>query len=154
MSGIAVRLEGVRKTFKNLVAVADLSLDVRAGELFGLLGPNGAGKTTTLRMITNILRPDAGRIEILGQPAGEATRDRLGYMPEERGLYPRMILFEQLLFLARSRGCQGPRPRGGYPLGSSAWALRKQPRREPTNSARACSKKHSSSRRSSTIPRS
>jgi ABC-2 type transport system ATP-binding protein len=100
MSGIAVRLEGVRKTFKNLVAVADLSLDVRAGELFGLLGPNGAGKTTTLRMITNILRPDAGRIEILGQPAGEATRDRLGYMPEERGLYPRMILFEQLLFLA------------------------------------------------------
>src|SRR5262249_2398110 len=74
------------------------------GSVFGLLGPNGAGKTTTLRMVMNVFAPDAGRIEILGRPADHASRDRIGYMPEERGLYPRMALAEQLLFLAALKG--------------------------------------------------
>jgi len=72
--------------------------------VFGLLGPNGAGKTTTLRMVMNELGPDSGTIEILGRPADHAIRDRIGYMPEERGLYPRMVLEEQLLFMAEIKG--------------------------------------------------
>jgi ABC-2 type transport system ATP-binding protein len=86
------------------VAVQDLSLQVPRHSVFGLLGPNGAGKTTTLRMVMDILGPDAGTIEILGQPADHAARDRIGYMPEERGLYPRMVLEEQLVFMAAIKG--------------------------------------------------
>src|SRR5688572_26677864 len=100
----AIRLTGVRKAYSGHVAVEGLSLDIPRGGAFGLLGPNGAGKTTTLRMVMNILRPDEGAIEILGAPAGQKTRDRVGYMPEERGLYPRMALEEQLLFFAALKG--------------------------------------------------
>ncbi len=100
----ALSLSDVRKTFTGHVAVAGLSLDVPRGGVFGLLGPNGAGKTTTLRMVMNVLVPDSGRIEILGRPAGQAERDRIGYMPEERGLYPRMMVEEQLLFMAEIKG--------------------------------------------------
>jgi ABC-2 type transport system ATP-binding protein len=103
-SDTAIRLSGVRKAFAGHVAVRDLSLEVPRGSVFGLLGPNGAGKTTTLRMVMNVFAPDAGRIEILGRPADHAARDRIGYMPEERGLYPRMALGEQLLFLAVLKG--------------------------------------------------
>src|SRR4029079_11354470 len=74
------------------------------GSIFGLLGPNGAGKTTTLRMIMNVIAPDTGTITILGRPADQESRDRIGYMPEERGLYPRMVLEEQLLFFAEVKG--------------------------------------------------
>ena len=100
----AIRLIGVRKAYSGHVAVEDLSLNVPRGSAFGLLGPNGAGKTTTLRMVMNILRPDRGRVEILGAPTGQETRDRVGYMPEERGLYPRMALEEQLIFFAALKG--------------------------------------------------
>jgi ABC-2 type transport system ATP-binding protein len=94
----------VRKGFSGHVAVKDLSFEVPRGSVFGLLGPNGAGKTTTLRMVMNVFAPDAGTIEILGQPADHATRDRIGYRPEERGLYPRMVLEEQLVFMAAIKG--------------------------------------------------
>jgi len=100
----ALVLRGIRKAFAGHVAVQDLSLQVPRHSVFGLLGPNGAGKTTTLRMVMNILGPDAGTIEILGQPADHAARDRIGYMPEERGLYPRMVLEEQLVFMAAIKG--------------------------------------------------
>jgi ABC-2 type transport system ATP-binding protein len=100
----ALVLKGVSKAFAGPVAVRDLSLEVPRGSVFGLLGPNGAGKTTTLRMVMNILGADAGSIRILGQLADHATRDRIGYMPEERGLYPRMVLEEQLLFMASIKG--------------------------------------------------
>jgi len=100
----AIELRGIGKAFAGHVAVRDLSLDVPRGSVFGLLGPNGAGKTTTLRMVMNILGPDAGTIEILGRPADHATRDRIGYMPEERGLYPRMVLEDQLVFMASIKG--------------------------------------------------
>ena len=104
MSDEAIRLSGVNKAFSGHRAVEDLSLSVPRGAAFGLLGPNGAGKTTTLRMILNVLGPDSGTIEILGRPANQETRDRIGYMPEERGLYPRMVVEEQLLFFAELKG--------------------------------------------------
>ncbi len=104
MSDKAIVLRGIGKVFAGHVAVNDLSLEVPRGSVFGLLGPNGAGKTTTLRMIMDIFAPDTGTIEILGRPADHATRDRIGYMPEERGLYPRMVLEEQLVFMAAIKG--------------------------------------------------
>jgi ABC-2 type transport system ATP-binding protein len=104
VSDKAIVLRGVGKAFSGHVAVKDLSLEVPRGSVFGLLGPNGAGKTTTLRMVMDILAPDTGTIEILGRPADRASRDRIGYMPEERGLYPRMVLEEQLVFMAAIKG--------------------------------------------------
>ncbi len=104
MSQNALVLRGIRKAFAGHVAVNELSLEVPRNSIFGLLGPNGAGKTTTLRMVMDILGPDAGTIEILGRPADPAARDRIGYMPEERGLYPRMVLEEQLVFMAAIKG--------------------------------------------------
>jgi ABC-2 type transport system ATP-binding protein len=104
LSAAAIRLEGVRKAYAGHVAVHGLSLSIARGSVFGLLGPNGAGKTTTLRMVMDVLRPDEGRIEILGRAADQAGRDRIGYMPEERGLYPRMVVEEQLLFFAELKG--------------------------------------------------
>lgn len=92
------------RLYPGVRAVDGISLQVRQGQCFGLLGPNGAGKTTTLRMVMNILGPDSGTIEILGKPADHAARDRIGYMPEERGLYPRMVLEEQLVFMAAIKG--------------------------------------------------
>jgi len=104
MNDKAIVLKGIRKAFAGHVAVKDLSLEVPRESVFGLLGPNGAGKTTTLRMVLDILGPDSGTIEILGKPADHAARDRIGYMPEERGLYPRMVLEEQLVFMAAIKG--------------------------------------------------
>jgi ABC-2 type transport system ATP-binding protein len=104
MSDDAIRLSGVGKSYSGHRAVHDLSLSVPRGGAFGLLGPNGAGKTTTLRMVMNVIAPDTGVIEILGRPSVQETRDRVGYMPEERGLYPRMIVEDQLLFFAELKG--------------------------------------------------
>jgi ABC-2 type transport system ATP-binding protein len=104
VSESALVLDGVAKSFSGHHAVRDFSLQVPRGSILGLLGPNGAGKTTTLRMVMNVIAPDRGRIEILGRPADDAARDRIGYMPEERGLYPRMVLEEQLLFMAAIKG--------------------------------------------------
>jgi ABC-2 type transport system ATP-binding protein len=104
MSESAIRLAGVTKAFHGHLAVSDLSLEVPRGSVFGLLGPNGAGKTTTLRMVLDVLAPDAGTIEILGRSSDQAARDRVGYLPEERGLYPRMVVEEQLLFFGQAKG--------------------------------------------------
>lgn len=91
-------LDRVTKTFDEFVAVNELSLKVRSGRIYGLLGPNGAGKTTTIRMITGITMPDSGRIELFGQPMSREMQDRIGYLPEERGLYKKMKVGEQLRF--------------------------------------------------------
>ncbi len=91
-------LDRVTKTFDEFVAVDELSLKVRSGRIFGLLGPNGAGKTTTIRMITGITMPDSGRVELFGQPMSRELQDRIGYLPEERGLYKKMKVGEQLRF--------------------------------------------------------
>ncbi len=93
-------LNGVRKAFQRLVAVDDLSFTIPAGSMFGLLGANGAGKTTTLRMILSILTPDAGSITWNGKPIDRVPRHSFGYLPEERGLYPKMKAGDELVFLA------------------------------------------------------
>jgi ABC-2 type transport system ATP-binding protein len=100
----AINVSGVTKRFDGVTAVNDLSLQIQEGSVFGLLGPNGAGKTTTLRMILRITVPDEGHIEMLGEPLTEASQDRIGYLPEERGLYTRMKVREVLLFLAGLKG--------------------------------------------------
>ncbi|MCA1815220.1 MAG: ATP-binding cassette domain-containing protein [Acidobacteria bacterium] len=99
-----LRLEGVSKSFGDFAAVSDLSLTVRPGTIYGLLGPNGAGKSTTIRMIVNIIAPDAGRVELYGQRMSERLMDRIGYLPEERGLYKKMRVGEQLRFFAELKG--------------------------------------------------
>jgi ABC-2 type transport system ATP-binding protein len=100
----AVLIEHITKSYDTVTAVNDLSLAIRQGAVFGLLGPNGAGKTTTLRMVMRILVPDTGTIRILGQPLTDKTQDLIGYLPEERGLYPRMEVRKVLVFLAALKG--------------------------------------------------
>ena len=100
-------LDHVSKSFGDFVAVRDLSLQVRPGRVFGLIGPNGAGKTTTIRMIVNITAPDSGRVELFGQAMSTAMQDRIGYLPEERGLYKRMKVGEQLRFFAELKDLHG-----------------------------------------------
>ncbi len=97
-------LQHITKRFDGVVAVDDLSLEISEGRLYGLLGPNGAGKTTTIRMIMNIIVPDSGRIELFGEPFQEALKDRIGYLPEERGLYGKMKITDLLIFLAAIKG--------------------------------------------------
>jgi len=97
---ITVNLEHVTKRFGDFVAVNELSLRVQAGRIYGLLGPNGAGKTTTIRMIVNITAPDTGTIQLFGFPVSPALQDRIGYLPEERGLYKRMRVADQIRFFA------------------------------------------------------
>jgi len=99
-SEITVKLDGVSKSFGEFTAVKELSLAVRAGRVFGLLGPNGAGKSTTIRMIVNITVPDSGSISIFGRKIDAQLQDRIGYLPEERGLYRRMKVVDQLRFFA------------------------------------------------------
>ncbi len=96
----AIDLSGVTKAFGRFNAVDGLSLRVPRGAMFGLLGPNGAGKTTTIRMIMNITAPDSGEIRILGHPMDRQTQNRIGYLPEERGLYRKMKVIDHLYFLA------------------------------------------------------
>jgi ABC-2 type transport system ATP-binding protein len=102
-----VVLEHVTKSFGEFTAVNDLSLSVRAGRIYGLLGPNGAGKTTTIRMIVNITAPDSGAITVFGQRITPQLQDRIGYLPEERGLYKKMKVGDQLKFFAELKSVPG-----------------------------------------------
>jgi ABC-2 type transport system ATP-binding protein len=95
-----VSIGHITKSFGEFTAVSDLSLAVYPGRVFGLLGPNGAGKTTTIRMIVNITAPDSGRIEVFGQQITPELQDRIGYLPEERGLYKKMKVGDQIKFFA------------------------------------------------------
>lgn len=126
----ALIIEGVTKRFDSLTAVSGLSLRIREGAIFGLLGPNGAGKTTTLRMIMRILIPDEGSIQAFGEPLSERTQDLMGYLPEERGLYPRMEVQKILVFLAALKGvpeAEAERRAGEWleRLELSTWAKKK-----------------------------
>jgi ABC-2 type transport system ATP-binding protein len=100
----AVEIDHVTKTFGEHVAVDDLSLRVPTGSVYGFIGPNGSGKTTTLRMIMRILHPDHGRITVLGQEKHSAANDRVGYLPEERGLYKQMRVRDLLRFYSELKG--------------------------------------------------
>lgn len=97
----ALEVRGLSKSYATVQAVNGLSFEVKQGEIFGLLGPNGAGKTTSIRMILDIIKPDGGEIRVLGGPMTEAKKSRIGYLPEERGLYDDMTLMDTLLFLGQ-----------------------------------------------------
>jgi ABC-2 type transport system ATP-binding protein len=100
----AITLENVTKSYDSVTAVNNVSLRVRQGAILGLLGPNGAGKTTTIRMVMNILVPDEGSIRVMDTQVSDDTRDLIGYLPEERGLYPRMKVRDVIVFLAALHG--------------------------------------------------
>lgn len=99
-----IQVENIVKAFGTLRAVDDVTFDVDPGEIFGLLGPNGAGKTTTIRIILDIFKADSGRVAILGGPMSEQKKDRIGYLPEERGLYQEIKLEQCLVYLATLKG--------------------------------------------------
>jgi len=101
---MGLKVTGVSKSFGTFQAIKDLSMEVREGAIFGFLGANGAGKTTTMRMILDILRPDSGSITWNGEDVPQVPRRNWGYLPEERGLYPKMEVEDQLVFLARLNG--------------------------------------------------
>jgi ABC-2 type transport system ATP-binding protein len=99
-----VSLDNIRKVYGEKVAVAGLSLTIEAGTMFGLLGPNGSGKSSTIRMMIGITRPDSGTVTLFGQPFCREALSRVGYLPEERGLYKKMKVLDQLVFLGRLHG--------------------------------------------------
>ena len=104
MSAKAVVVDSVSKSFGDVAAVREVSFDVMQGEIFGIVGQNGAGKTTVLRMIMDIFRPDAGRILVFGQPPGNSVNQRIGYLPEERGIYVGLKVRKVLEYFARLKG--------------------------------------------------
>jgi ABC-2 type transport system ATP-binding protein len=99
-----VELQHVRKVYDTKIAVADLSFRIEPGSMFGLLGPNGSGKTSTIRMMIGITVPDSGTVTLFGQPFARTSLNRVGYLPEERGLYKKMKVMDQLIFLGQLHG--------------------------------------------------
>ena len=100
----AVEVSHIIKAFADKIVVDDLSFSVAQGEMFGLIGPNGAGKTTTIRMMMDIIKPDSGEVTIFGEKLGEAMKNSLGYLPEERGLYKKLRVIESIVYLASLKG--------------------------------------------------
>lgn len=107
----ALVIENITKRFGNFYAVKNLSLKIPEGTIYSLLGPNGAGKTTTIRMVMNIIMPDEGTIQVLNEKMGDQMKSRVGYLPEDRGLYPKMRVGELLLFLSELKGIRGQEAR-------------------------------------------
>jgi len=95
---------GISKQFADMKVVDNISFDVAPGEIFGLIGPNGAGKTTTIRMIMDIIKPDSGKIKVLGDSLSEKTKDGIGYLPEERGLYKKLTVAQSTQYIASLKG--------------------------------------------------
>ena len=124
----AIELHQVTKTFGKQTAVDHIDLTVPEGAIYGFIGPNGSGKTTTLRMILRIFQPDSGSVTVLGQSQGKTADDRLGYLPEERGLYKRMRVRDILTYYARLKGMYDCKPEIDQwleRLGASDWANKK-----------------------------
>jgi ABC-2 type transport system ATP-binding protein len=120
----AIEIHGVTKSFGKTVAVNNLDLAVPEGSIYGFIGPNGSGKTTTLRLILRIFQPDAGRVVVLGQDGGNVADDRLGYLPEERGLYKRMKVLDAIEYFARLknfRDCRAAAREWLARLGGADW---------------------------------
>ncbi len=101
---LVVELAGVTKAYESKVAVKNLSLSIEAGQMFGLLGPNGAGKTSSIRMMMGITMPDSGSVSLFGQRFERKSLERVGYLPEERGLYKKMKVLDQLIFFGQLHG--------------------------------------------------
>ena len=101
-----IEVENISKNFGKHTAVDQVSFEVKPGEIFGLLGPNGAGKTTSIRIILDIFKPDRGKVTIFGGPMEESKKNRIGYLPEERGLYQDLPLEHCLIYLASLKGME------------------------------------------------
>jgi ABC-2 type transport system ATP-binding protein len=115
-----VELAGVTKAYETKIAVNNLSLAIDAGQMFGLLGPNGAGKTSSIRMMMGITIPDSGSVSLFNKPFERASLNQVGYLPEERGLYKKMKVLEQLVFFGQLHGV----PAGEARTRATAWARR------------------------------
>ena len=141
------------KRYGPVVALDGASFTADPGRIVGFLGPNGAGKTTTMRCIFGLARPDRGEVRWAGAPVDREARLRFGYMPEQRGLYPRMRVAEQLSYFAQQHGMSAARPRTRpRAAGSSGWAWPTAPSRSSRSCRTATSSASSWRRRSSTIP--
>ena len=103
----AVEVSHIVKSYADKAVVDDLSFSVAQGEVFGLIGPNGAGKTTTIRMMMDIIKPDSGEVTVLGEKLSEASKNKLGYLPEERGLYRKLTAIDSIIYLASLKGMDG-----------------------------------------------
>jgi len=128
MSDYAVQLEQVTKSFGAATAVRELDLSIPTGSIYGFIGPNGSGKTTTIRMILRIFFPDRGRVVVLGKDSGDCADDRVGYLPEERGLYRRMKVRDLLRYYARLKGfrdCDAEITSWLERLGADSWENRR-----------------------------
>lgn len=102
----SVEVNHILKAYGNRAAVDDVSFEVNQGEIFGLIGPNGAGKTTTIRMMMDIIKPDSGDIKILGEKLTDASKDKIGYLPEERGLYKKLSVIDTIIYFASLKGVE------------------------------------------------
>ena len=100
----SIEVNHILKTYGNRAAVNDVSFDVNQGEIFGLIGPNGAGKTTTIRMMMDIIKPDSGDIKVLGEKLNDNSKNKIGYLPEERGLYKKMSVMDTIIYFASLKG--------------------------------------------------
>jgi len=145
-----VCVKAVTKRFGDVTAVRELSLDVAPGTIFGLLGPNGAGKTTTLRMILGIFLPDEGSISIFDGREIENAKDRIGYLPEERGLYRKMKVGDVLRFFCEIKGVEKEAARKGADYWLERLRLADWKEKKWKSSREECSRRCSSSRRLST----
>mgnify|MGYP001046498012 FL=1 len=103
-ANVAIAARSISRSYGSFKAVDNLNFEVYGGEIFAMLGPNGAGKSTTIRMILDILKPDSGSIEVLGGPLTDATKDRIGYLPEERGLYRNVKVLDMMIYLGTLKG--------------------------------------------------
>ncbi len=104
----AVEVNHIVKSYVDKLAVNDLSFSIAQNEIFGLIGPNGAGKTTTIRMMMDIIKPDSGEVIVFGEKLSEASKNRLGYLPEERGLYKKLTVMESIIYLASLKNMDRP----------------------------------------------
>ena len=104
MSEVALKLQNITKMFGDFKAVDDISLEIPEGSIYGFLGPNGSGKTTTIRIILEIIRPTQGSVAVLGNPSALQVRDRIGYLPEEKGLYKKMKAWSVIAYFASLKG--------------------------------------------------
>jgi ABC-2 type transport system ATP-binding protein len=100
----SIEVNHILKTYGNRAAVNDVSFNVNQGEIFGLIGPNGAGKTTTIRMMMDIIKPDSGDIKVMGEKLNDNSKNKIGYLPEERGLYKKMTVIDSIIYFASLKG--------------------------------------------------
>ena len=147
-----VDLDRISKSYSSKAAVRELSLRIEQGTIFGLLGPNGAGKTSTIRMMVGMTLPDSGTVRLFDEPFRRDHLRRVGYLPEERGLYKRMKVIDQLVFMGQLHGLEAAAAKAARtPVVRADGDCRVDGQEDARSSRRACSRRSSSSPRCCTI---